>query len=171
MASATRLPSGDHVGLPGPNMRGVDFRDLAGGDIDDRYTGSAPHPIHVEKCDALPVGGPRRAHRLGGQMGELTILPGLQIADPQLKQIAAFVRRIDQLVSIGRPCRVRIKILVFRDVLGLAPDGHRIDVAEGCERDLLAIRRKHGPHDAKSLAGSGGVEVALAPGIACRVDL
>ncbi len=95
------------VGRPGGRAGAeegvVNFGDVAGGDIYHRKAGGAPHAVDIEEGDLLAVGGPGGAHRLGGEFGELAVLTGLEVVNPELKKVAAFVGRIDELVAIGRP--------------------------------------------------------------------
>src|SRR5262249_2667582 len=76
--------------------------------------------------------------------------------------VATFIRRVRELTAVGRPRRVRIEESIFREVLRLAADVHHVEIAECGEGNPLAVWRDHRTHDAHCLAGSLGIEVALA---------
>ena len=142
-------------------QRVVNLRHGAGGDVQNRHLRHAPHAVDVEEHHLLAIGRERGALRLGGERGDLSGLPALHVADPQLQQRAGLVRRVDETAAVGRPRRIGVERGVVRQVDRLAARRrHDVDVAHGGERDLAAIGRDDRAHDAQRLSRRRGGEVA-----------
>ena len=140
--------------------------DLATGHVDREQARHAPAPVHVDRGDALAIGGPCRAERLGGHVGKLPVLAGIEIANPQLGQAAALIGGVGQLAAIGRPAWVGLHRVVFREVFRRAACCRgNVKVAQRYEGNCLAVGRNGGFQDAERLARSHAVPVALGAGI------
>ncbi len=134
--------------------------DLAAVHLDHRDASHAPAPVHVEEGDPATVGRPGRAQRLGGQMGELAVRSAGEVADPQLRQVAALVRGIDKAAAVGCPCRIGIQETVAGDIAWRPSEWLQIDVAECGEGELAAVRRQRRLDDARGAARRGRIEIA-----------